>query len=425
MGQIIPIRRASPARRSRYMLEELYPFQREGVKFALSHHYTINACEMGLGKTAQALAALEHSSAEMGLVVCPAYLRSNWAYELKKWDIKTSVMIISYSQIRKYEHLFHNTDFVIFDEAHYLKTMTAKRTQAAHRLIKKSLPDYLMLLTGTPIKNRVAEFYSLIKMCGYNPRKTSGLPILGSYTHFADHLSYRQEFRLPYGGKAVKYTGLKNKPLLLKYLKGKYFRKVAKDVLKDLPRLVTNTLEIRDTDTRLDEQLESDWSEGGTHLSTAKAAHALSKSPHSAAYALELLDQECGPVLIFTDHIEACKRIEEEIRTGGGRTRSITGSTPASQRSALVDVFQSYNIDALVCTIGSMSTGFTLTASNRIIFNDLSWCPADNAQAAARIHRIGQTKPCFVTHMVSGGVDEMITKTLTEKMKTIKGALDV
>jgi SNF2 family DNA or RNA helicase len=67
-----------------------------------------------------------------------------------------------------------------------------------------------------------------------------------------------------------------------------------------------------------------------------------------------------------------------------------------------------------------MSTGFTLTATNRVVFNDLSWCPADNEQAEKRIHRIGQTKDCYVVHIVSQGIDRKIAQVLQEKQKTIK-----
>ena len=150
------------------------------------------------------------------------------------------------------------------------------------------------------------------------------------------------------------------------------------------------------------------------HISTAKSAMALAKVSDTAKLAREIIESGSGPVIVFTDHIDSAKEIAS--LTGGV---SITGATPVKKRADIVDTFQAGNIDVLVCTIGSMSVGWTLTASNRIIFNDLNWCPADNAQAEKRIHRIGQDRPCFVTTVVAGGIDARIAETLREKMKVI------
>jgi SNF2 family DNA or RNA helicase len=193
---------------------------------------------MGLGKTIQAIALINTRLAKPILIVCPAYLKHNWRKELKRWcDLPQWPFVVSYEEFtRTHSILVKSCDTIIFDEAHYLKNMQAKRTKAAHKFIKTIKPTYLLLLTGTPIKNRVPEFYSLLKLCSYNPKKTSGLPITKGYYHFADKLSHREEYKLPSGIKVVKYSGLKNKRLLLKYLKDKYFRKAAKDEL-DLPRI--------------------------------------------------------------------------------------------------------------------------------------------------------------------------------------------
>jgi SWI/SNF-related matrix-associated actin-dependent regulator 1 of chromatin subfamily A len=407
------------------MIEKLYPFQREGVEYALSHHYSINACEMGLGKTVQAL-ALDQAIGRQSLIVCPAYLKQNWADEFHKWgSTNYAPIIISYEEFTNRKSSWNAISFgvVVFDEAHYLKNMNAKRTKAAHKFVQQAKPEYLLLLTGTPIKNRVCEFYSLLKLCSYNPKKTSGLPLIKGYYHFADKLSYREEFKLPNGIKVVKHSGLKNKPLLLKYLEGKYFRRAAKDEL-DLPR-ITRTHISCNINQGLESELAAEFEQNNPHISTAKKETALAKAEHTIDFANELFDQELQPLLIFTDHIGSADAIHRGLRGGRGSRRGscITGATSPEDRAALVEEFQAGKTEYLVCTIGSMSTGFTLTATNRIIFNDLSWCPADNAQAEARIHRIGQTRPCFVTYMVSEGIDEQITRTLQKKIHVLNESL--
>jgi SNF2 family DNA or RNA helicase len=279
-------------------------------------------------------------------------------------------------------------------------------------------------LTGTPIKNRVAEFYSLLKLCSYNPRGTSGLPITKGYRHFADTLSHRHEYRLPNGIQVTKYTGLRNKPLLLKYLKGKYFRRTAADEL-NLPGIIRNYLPCR-LDRDRDELLAADFEEGRAHISTAKKETAIAKAEHTVRFALELFDQDVQPLLIFTDHVGSANAIHRGLRDGGRGSRRgccISGATKPEDRAGYVEEFQAGRFDYMVATIGSMSTGFTLTATNRIIFNDLSWSCADNAQAEARVYRIGQELTCFVTHMVSEGIDAQIAKTLEEKAAVLKDVL--
>jgi SWI/SNF-related matrix-associated actin-dependent regulator 1 of chromatin subfamily A len=415
------------------MTLRLYPFQREGVEYALKHHYSINACEMGLGKTVQAIATGCKAGGYI-LVICPAYLINNWINEFNKFCGKGSgfagYSIFSYEQFTKLiasgekGSWLEEADIAVFDEAHYLKNMNAKRTKAAHKFVKECKPEYLLLLTGTPIKNRVCEFYSLLKLCSYNPKGTSGLPITKGYWHFADKLSHRHDYKLANGIKVVKHTGLKNKPLLLKYLKGKYFRRTAKDEL-DLPGITRSYLSCN-IDRGLESQLAAEFDEGNSHISTAKKETALAKAEYTIGFANELFDQDIQPLLIFTDHVGSADAICKGLgggRSGSRRGYSITGATSSEKRANLVAEFQAGGLDYLVCTIGSMSTGFTLTRTNRIIFNDLSWCPADNAQAEARIHRIGQREPCFVVYMVSEGIDEQITQTLQEKMKVLDAAL--
>jgi SNF2 family DNA or RNA helicase len=375
---------------------------------------------MGLGKTVQAIALMAEARLPT-LIVCPAYLRRNWQNEIQKFNLTNrDWQISSYEEFTKRKDL-DGFRVAIFDEAHYLKNMQAKRTKAAHKFVQECKPEYLLLLTGTPIKNRVCEFYSLLKLCSYNPRKTSGLPITKGYYHFADKLSHRTEYKLPSGVKIVKHSGLQNKPLLLKYLKGKYFRRTAKDEL-NLPGITRNYISCNSS-TGLESQLLADFAEASLHISTAKKETALAKVEHTVKFAWELLEQDINPLLIFTDHVGAAHGISEGIRGRGYRGFSVTGSTSPEERADLVQKFQARQINYLACTIGSMSTGFTLTATNRIIFNDLSWCPADNAQAEARIHRIGQKSPCFVTYMVSDGIDEKIIKLLQGKQATLDDVL--
>jgi SWI/SNF-related matrix-associated actin-dependent regulator 1 of chromatin subfamily A len=64
---------------------ELKPFQRAGVKYLLEQRRAFLADEQGLGKTIEALAALEADDAYPAIVVCPASLKLNWMREIERW----------------------------------------------------------------------------------------------------------------------------------------------------------------------------------------------------------------------------------------------------------------------------------------------------------------------------------------------------
>jgi len=74
---------------------ELRPFQRAGVSYVLSARRTFLADEQGLGKTVQALAALEADDAYPAIVVCPASLKLNWEREASIWLPERSVAVVA------------------------------------------------------------------------------------------------------------------------------------------------------------------------------------------------------------------------------------------------------------------------------------------------------------------------------------------
>ncbi len=402
---------------------KLYEFQRLGMVYALNHHYSINGCKMGLGKTIQAIALIMRVGKD-ALIVCPAYLRNNWKAELEKFGTKCytgTVEVVSYDEFRKGKNTV-KPEVLIFDEAHYLKNMVTKRTKFAHEYVKDNPPEHLLLLTGTPIKNRVTEFYSLMRLCSLNPKGTSGIPLKRGFYVFANHLCYAQDITTPHG-KTTKYTGLKNKPLLIKYLKDKYFR-ASESNIKLPPLLKQQILIDGKINAQLNRELEEDYQ--NNHISSAKANIAGVKASFTAKYVYDCLDSEELPILVFSDHVDSCYIIQKQLSqiNNSVKTQVVTGATPMDARSEYVAAFQRGDIRVLICTIGSMSTGFTLTATNRVVFNDLNWCPADNEQAEKRIHRIGQSKTCFVIQILAEGIDKKIIDVLNEKQKVLGKVFD-
>ena len=397
---------------------KLFDHQFEAKIQILNARYCILAHDMGLGKSITALAVACQLNKKT-LIVCPAYLRKKWQEE----DIEQFVegyednfKIISYGDLAREE--IDRYDIVIADEAHYLKNLKAQRTKAFHNYIVKQMPEYLMLLSGTPIKNRVPEIFSLLQLCFYGGRYESFSPFYRLPYKFYEY--YSIAVRKKFAGRAVTtYEGVKNVDSLINLLKPIRFRKRA-DVV-DLPKQNYRNIVIKeksDYDNKLAKALELFEATEDPAYMSLKAANALAKTPATIELAQTILDSS-NKLVIFTDHIVACQEIASALKVP-----AVTGSMSADNRSIVVDRFRKGMIDVVVATIGSLSTGVNLNVANYMIFNDFPYVPADLEQAEKRIHRIGQDKPCFYYYVFSSQIDKNIYGTVRKKMKVINEVND-
>ena len=430
---------------------DLYKYQKVGVYHILKHRYFLLGDEQGLGKTLQAIAVIAGTGVKT-VVVCPGSLRGNWKREIEKFtDLKADIVWSSNHVIKKgYDVLVVSYDLfdlvqpelgfkaIILDECQYIKNVTSKRSKLIHEFVFLAKPTYCIGLSGTPITNNTAEFYSILKLLSYCPVRTNGIPLAEkSHYAFSAKFCYVEDKTFDVrktDGTSVSVTtqdfsGVKNLSRLKKYLKGKYIRRLAKDQL-DLPPLIEKGVFLDDkTHHELDAKLKvafEDWLASGhgmgEHNTQLKIQAAMAKVPHTCELAVSLLS-EGEKVVIFTDHVEPCKAILSTLQEHEVRCGVITGRTPQKQRQTLIDRFQTGPLEVLICSIRAASTGITLTAAKNLIFNDLSWVPADMEQAKKRIHRIGQTSTCVVSRMLLGSMDERISNRLMEKIEVLRKVL--
>jgi len=393
---------------------DLYDFQTEGVEFGIKTKYSINACEQGLGKTIQALTIA--ANYKKALVICPAYLRSNWRSEVFKFvKTDTEFIVESYTSFSNNTHKVDNDiDIIIYDEAHYLKNIKAKRTIKNHNFIVRYNPKKVLLLTGTPILNRVPEIWSLLSICYHGGE----YPEFKPWTNYYSFCNKFCEKEVSYIGsqKITKYVGVKNAEELKALIAPIYFRRRSKDVL-DLPEQVRQIVGTRKAQTTNFKSAWDNYQKGDiSTFATQKAVNALSKTHLTANLAADIIPNH--PVVIFTDHIDSCHDIHEKLQkkfTG----EIITGSTKANDRFVISSLLGD-RIDYIVATIGSLSTGVNLQAANYMIFNDVPWVPAVLEQAEKRIHRIGQSKRCFYYYVINSDIDERIVKTIKGKKDVIR-----
>lgn len=426
-------------------MPELFPYQAEGRDFLAARPRALLADGMGLGKTPQAIRACDEVGARRVAVICPAIARINWRREFDQWGwiVGRQVFIESYDKVAKKTDAYEaikamRPDVLILDEAHYLKSRTAKRTKAIYGqwgrgdgLIAHA--ERVWLLTGTPAPNDVSELYSHLKALW--PER---LPAPGSFEIFIKEYCYFDS--TPFG---IKILGNKNVKELRSRLAPIMLRRKAEDVLKDLPPISWRDVAIEAeqawAELKHARQLES-LPEVAEVLEAIKNDKPL---PDSVAMASvrrltgmakvqavgkllveELDDKAYDKVIVFAHHKDVISDLAHLLNRFGAVT--ITGETPPAARQSAIDRFQSDpTCRVFIGNIQACSTAVTLHAANQVVFVEASWTPSDNAQAAKRAHRIGQTRPVLVRMFgLAGSIDEAVTRVLARKSRMISELLE-
>lgn len=165
--------------------ETLFDYQHVGVAYALVARRTFIADEQGLGKTRQALVAVEADGvfARGGqvVIVCPARLKDNWMREVvrllphrsvqilggkRPYETFADVIIVNYDILSAWGE-FLSPEALVLDESHYVKEIKSQRTKAARKLAARVPATGLVLaLTGTPILNRPVELFAQLDILG-------------------------------------------------------------------------------------------------------------------------------------------------------------------------------------------------------------------------------------------------------------------
>jgi len=428
------------------------PHQVEALDFAVAHQYSINGFRMGYGKTLVGIMlSLRSPMKNNTLVVCPAFLKRNWEKEFHKFSKRKlkvrvlfsqnfrsfkdpneyDVIIVNYEILSKCEDLFKWADIVLADESHYLANPNSQRTMAFAQYMETRRPNRLLMMSGSPIRGKVPQWFAPLHICSLDPSKTNGVDIrktpYDSYWNFQKHFCNEKIMQL--GNRSItKFEGLRNVDTLKKILKNKYLRKVPSFNLK-LPPIFEKEIEV--DYSNMDEDLQEAWEqyEAGKkisdHVSSAKKSSAINKVPFTFNYCRNIIEAGEGPVVIYSDHVDPVKNLSAMFKDRKYKSAYICGDVPTEQRDVIVTSFQDNKLDVLVATIGAASTGLTLTAAKNLVFNDISWINTENEQAKKRIHRIGQDEECVIHFILGSQIDKMILKTVASKDKVVQQTVDI
>jgi superfamily II DNA or RNA helicase len=440
-------------KKPRSLKATLRPYQEGGLSWLRFLHDIraggVLADDMGLGKTLQTIALLcsvkQDTKKLRALIVAPTSVVPNWEREIERFaptmkqhlwhggdrhekrdelDGK-EVVITSYPLLRRDEEFLASLefDYLILDEAQHIKNPMSATAAAA----KKLKATHKLALTGTPIENRLSEFWSIFDFV------SPGL--LGSLDKF------EERYARPIDNGDAK-TASRLRAVIHPFI----LRRTKLEVEKDLPEKI----EMDQVCELVGEQknvYQSILREVRAHVMGEVEKNGLAKSQlHILAGLTRLRQAACDPrllalpkpfgpedsgklqalreliaecvegghkVLVFSQFVTMLQLMKQALDEDGVTYEYLDGST--KDRQTPVDNFQKDpKVSVFLISLKAGGTGLNLTAADTVIHFDPWWNPAVEDQATDRAHRIGQSRVVSVYKLIAQG-------TIEEKILQLKG----
>jgi superfamily II DNA or RNA helicase len=462
----------------------LYPYQREGVDRFLAAGRLLLADDMGLGKTAQAIACcniLRHSGrARRGLIIAPASLKPQWARE---WAIfsdlpihvvdgnpeerqaayssrKEGFLIINYEQLLRDLEIVKrwNPDVVVLDEAQRIKNWATKTALS----VKGLTPRYRLVLTGTPMENRIDELASIVE--------------------WVDDMALEPKWRLASfhsiradGKRDV--VGARNLDTIRDRLRHCMVRRVRQDVLDQLPSRTDTRVPIEMTETQktahddliqpIAQLVQRSLKRPLTQAEFLKLMSLLTtqriisngmaqlqfeglwptirgRRPEDALIqglsapklielrqlARQIVIEQGRKVVIFSQWRRMLSlahwAVGDLLGDNGLRAGFFTGAEGQRRRTQNIVEFHDDPDFRILFTSDAGGVGLNLQrAANCVINIELPWNPAVLEQRIGRIYRLGQKLPIDVYNLVcEQGIESRIAAIVGSKQAFFKGLFD-
>ena len=419
--------------------------QKEAVEKLAGSRRFILADDMGLGKTtATIIAALETGSKKI-LIICPASLKINWQREIenytdrpvyiaegKKFSTESDFVIVNYDILKNFHSmekkgtsLLNQSEFelVILDEAHMISNPQAQRTKIINHFVKDI--KRVWLLTGTPMTSRPMNYYNLLNIIES--------PVAQNWMAYA--IRYCQGYQFMAGSRKVwNVTGASNLEELRDRTSKQILRRLKEDVL-DLPDKIISPVYLRLKSKEYEELMGEyyDWFDNKkdesssltvqfSKLMKVRKVIANEKTKQTIEFAENIIEQG-KKVIIFTNFTDTLQTIYQHF---GKQAVYLDGSCSKPHRQNAVDEFQENDkIKVFVGNLKAAGVGLTLTAAEVVIMNDLSFVPAEHAQAEDRAYRYGQKSNVLVYYplyenKIEGAVYDILNRK-KEIIRTVMG----
>jgi SWI/SNF-related matrix-associated actin-dependent regulator of chromatin subfamily A-like protein 1 len=458
------------------MTVPLFPHQIEAANRLAGGTPTYLGLDMGIGKTRAFIEAVKMRGASRVLALVPATAILVWKREVHLWHGPGLVMTVkSAADLKKpatYYLVSHGLmsqkdgaiplalasgpgfDMTAVDEAHAFNSADTNRVKALRKAVAK-LGD-ITPLSGTPMKNHAGDLYTLLSICWpQGLKRPDGLPM--------SRYDYEERFcrvtHRSFGGNRVVRVieGSKNIDVLKTMIAPFMLRVRKEDVFKDLPPILWDTVPVPldqsqfppEEASRMEETITRIMAHQGATASLDAVTEALRTMSNSVGlmtarrllgaaklrgateYLVDMLDNlpDNRKVLVFAHHAHVISALARHL--GEYSPAVLVGTTSPRDREIAVDKFlNEVRCRVFVGNIQAAGTAITLVGPkckcSDVVFVESSWTPMDNAQAACRVHRIGQ-QDGVVARMLSaaGTVDDLINSLLVRKAREFTQLFDI
>lgn len=425
-------------------------YQSVAAELALRAHGLLIADDVGLGKTATAIAALTPPGTRPAVVVTLVHLQTQWKRELAKFapDLLVhivkkgtpyplvregkrgqrdlfardpDVIIISYHKLSGWaDTLRRVAKTIVFDECQELRHSGSYKYGAADTIARDA--EWVIGLSATPIHNYGSEIFTVMEILRPS--------MLGTWREF--QLEWLGGGEDTVADPRALGTYLRDHGMMIRRTRAEVGRELpplikiphhidadsdaldeASDAVAELARLILDNT--ADAAERWNASSEIDW--------RLRQATGLAKAPHVADFVRMLLESVPKIVLygwhrtvydVWLDRLKDHKPV------------MFTGSESPSQKQAAIDAFVKGDARVLIISLraGAGIDGLQGVCST-VVFGELDWSPAVHEQDAGRLHRDGQEESVAAYFLVSdSGSDPFVAEVLGLKKSQLDGIRD-
>lgn len=442
-----------------HLKRKLRDYQMECVHYLANHVNSINGCSPGLGKTGISVVLAEMLQMFPCLVVTPASVKYGWKNEWQKWvDLRKrkiqvidsndewkqgkDVYIINYDilykkdkessvQIRFPELLETGWEVMFLDEAHMCKNKKSLRSEWVSKVAKKS--RFVYPLSGTLVMNRPAELINILSITGW----------------FKELFTDWQSFVYRYcNAKRVKVNGqfigwdvsCANNTLELNKIISNacYVRKEKRDVLKELPPMIENTVQVQISNMKAYKKAEDNLIDYLLKMDAEKAGK-VENAPHlvklSILKDLSLKGKMKGIEVFLNEWKEI---LEEKLVVFGVRREPliklaskydsllIQGGMSAREKFDTVQRYKSGKEQFLFANIDAAGTGVDglQECCSNLAYIELPDKFTTLDQTSSRLERMGQKNTINVFYLLCPDTIDTYMLEMVERKRKITDAIN-
>lgn len=415
------------------MTDGIRPHQIEAASWLASKETALLCDAPRVGKTLSAIRGADLIGARSVVVVCPAHLRENWRREIARWrEGNWGAYITGYSRVKDFNVRFRDqeTDVLVLDEAHFLKTRDSQRSIAVWGKNSDRVGGLagrakrIWLLTGTPMTASPLDLWPALRACAPEiiARPLTDRPL--SFSGFRE--KYCAQIQTPFGMKIIgsknaKELRLKLAPWVMRRTRGEVYG-------SDVQHPTMHYCEVKGAQARelgaleqtpngkairaaLDKGDMRALARLAEHASAYRKLVGMAKVSAVSEYVGARLDEEPGSkIVIAAWHTDVVNAYRDSLKGYG--VVVLDGSVAVDRKQPIVDRFQhDPKVRVFVGQIVAAGTGITLDKADEVVFGELSWTFSDNAQMGARSYAPGKQNPCLQTYaVVAGSIDDEIAR---------------